>query len=208
MKNLHKLFFLAAILMMSCEGPIGPEGPEGPAGPTGATGATGSTGSTGSDGSDGADGSNGADGNANVQTFIFTNPIWGSTTWGANAMSLNVQAITQTVFDNDLIQGYIYVGGSWYSADAHYYDGYFRSYIPDGLGEYVIKAYNNDDTTDTTLPTVNKVKVIIITSTSTSTNSGNGRTASPQAMILKELADEGVDINDYYAVRAYYNLND
>jgi hypothetical protein len=59
------LLIVGALILSSCEGPMGPAGPggdDGAAGPTGANGAAGPAGAAGGDGTNGADGINGVDG--------------------------------------------------------------------------------------------------------------------------------------------------
>ena len=59
------LLIVGALILSSCEGPMGPAGPsgdDGAAGPTGANGAAGPAGDAGADGANGADGINGVDG--------------------------------------------------------------------------------------------------------------------------------------------------
>ncbi len=163
----------------------------------------GEDGADGAAGAVGATGANGTDGNANVQTFIFTNP-----TWSSNVMDLSMPAITQEVWDNDLIIGYIKLTGSnpyWYETTEHYINGYFRDFI--SVGEFTIKAHNLDGSIDTTPPETEKVKILIIESTDTTTTDGNGRVASPKEAVYNELAAANVDVNDYYEVCAYYGIN-
>jgi hypothetical protein len=169
-------------------------------GDDGADGATGPAGTAGTNGTDGADG---ADGNANVQTFIFNNPTWVT---NASHMKLYISELTQDVFNNAAVLGYIKINySSYYSIPGATPDNFFRVYMD--LGLYTITAEDFNGNNDTTPPTVEKVKVLIIESTNTTTTDGNGRGVSPQQVIYNELAEANVDVNDYYAVCAYYGIN-
>ena len=171
---------------------------------TSCSGDDGATGPAGADGTNGTDGADGADGNANVQTYIFDSPNWTS-----NVMELNLSAITQEVWDDDLILGYLKLTGAnpyWYETSEHYLGGYFRDYI--SVGVFKIKAHNLDGSSDITPPDIEKVKIIIIESTNTSTITGNGaRPVSSKQRIYNELENAGVDINDYYSVCEYYGID-
>lgn len=170
---------------------------------------SGDDGATGPAGADGIDGANGVDGNANVQTYVFEDPSWGSISYGDNAMVLTLDALTSDVLLNDLVLGFWQNDeGFWYSTDEHYYNGFMRSFISSTENQFIIKAFKPDGTINTTLPVVIKAKIIVIESTNTTTTSGNGaRPVASKQQILNELKDAGVNTNDYLAVCEYYGID-
>ena len=155
----------------------------------------------GEDGAPGPAGQDGVDGNANVKTFIFTNPTWDS----FSRIELSVPDITSDVVDNDVILGYWYDDFDWTSTNAQYWGGILRDWA--SVGTFTIEALEIDGTVDSTPPQVYKAKVVIIESTSTTTTSGNGKNASPKQAIYDELKSAGVNVNDYYQVCDYYGIN-
>ncbi len=175
------------------------EGPEGPAG------------------TNGQDGTNGTDGNANAQTYVFNNPSWGSQYW----MDINMDGIlTDDVIQNNVILGYVKptnynlvspVPGE--IAALHHQQ--IKIYIFDSNNSFpftyrlVSEKLDGTPTPHANLQALAWVKVIIIASTNTTTVTGNGRMAnvSPKEAVQQELAAANVDINDYYAVCAYYGID-
>jgi hypothetical protein len=121
-------------------------------------------------------------------------------------MIINLSALTTDVLDNDVILGYWKDSyNDWTGTNEYYWDGYFRDFAH--IGEFNIRAYNDDNSNDTSPPSVAKVKIIIIESSNTTTTSGNGRMANPQQAVYNELENAGVDINNYYEVCNYYGIN-
>ena len=160
------------------------------------------SGDDGDTGPQGIDGTDGQDGNANVQTFIFNNPSWSS-----NRMEISLTALTTDVLDNDVVLGFWLddIDEYWRGTNENYFDGYLRDFAYEN--RFDIKAFNNDSSFDATPPTVLKVKIIIIESNNTTTTTGNGKSSlTPKQQIYNELANAGVDVNDYYAVMDYYGL--
>jgi len=166
-------------------------------------GAVGPAGADGIDGTNGTNGSDGADGNANVQTYVFNDPTWGV------EMNITIPAITQSVFDNDVVLCYVNIGTAfWYPVPGSSYGNayYYRSYYK--VGHYLIQAKDWDGSSHSNPTALSKVKIIIIESSNTTTTSGNGaRPANTKQQILNELENAGVDINDYQAVCDYYGID-
>lgn len=200
MKTMKKVMYFVLALVLTV-GISSCEGPEGPAG------------------ADGTDGQDGTDGNANAQTYVFNNPAWGS----ASGMSINMPGIlTDDVIQNDAILIYenhtTSFGDFTHIIPGSVWNGGYRDYAvflynstysnPETIGIASLEM-DGSFTPNANLWTVNWVKVIIIASTNTTTVSGNGRMAntSSKEAVQQELAAANVDINDYYAVCAYYGID-
>ncbi|MFK5877896.1 MAG: hypothetical protein QM478_00215 [Flavobacteriaceae bacterium] len=153
---------------------------------------SGDDGAMGPAGTDGADGTNGTDGNANVTSVIM---LGESITIGYNNFA--VSELTQDIYDSGVVLGYTTVSGNS-----------FWETLP------VISAADH-----TVMLEIDRISIGTITLLSTfdqtlnfrfiliASNNSSGRTANPQQAIYNELADAGVDVNDYYAVCAYYDIN-
>ena len=159
------------------------------------------SGDDGDTGPQGTAGNNGTDGNANVQTYTFdTSAVSGS------HFSVSLSAITQDVIDNDVILTYIDPNNGFYYQTPGAGPG----------GSYVVRTYaevgtihfnfNNWDGSTYAIVAgdVVLVKVVIIESSSTTTGK---MSSTPKQQIYNELENEGIDINDYYAVMDYYGLD-
>jgi len=194
MKTMKKVMYFVLALALTV-GISSCEGPEGPAG------------------------TNGQDGNANAQTYVFNNPAWGA----ASGMSINMLGIlTDDVIQNDVVL--TYVNHSTSNGDftqiipGSVWNGNYRDYgvilynstcsNPETIGIISLEM-DGSFTPNANLWPVNWVKVIIIASTNTTTVTGNGRMAnvSSKEAVQQELATANVDINDYYAVCAYYGID-
>lgn len=178
--------FMAFILTFSvaCSPEDGAIGPQGPAG---------------ADGINGTDGTNGTDGNANVQTFIFD-----TSTETGTFISLSVSAITQDVLDNDVILAYTRNGSFYYNVPGAVNGASFivRSYAQ--VGFYYLIFYDWSGASHSiSAGNIDEVKLIIIESTSTTTARS---TTSKRQVVINELAQAGIDINDYSAVCDYYGI--
>ena len=171
---------------------------------------------SGDDGADGATGpagvagTNGTDGNANVQTYVFNNPVWSTSN---SYLRLSIGSLSTSVGNGDAILGYVNqaaianifsVPGTVITPNGN--KQYGVSYVS---SNYDIISYDPDGSRTATadLPAMTWVKVIIIGSTGTTDTDGNGRVASTQQVVYNELESAGVDVNDYYAVCAYYGIN-
>ena len=163
---------------------------------------TGPDGADGIDGADGVNGADGVDGNANVQTYVFTNPEY-----SGSSMPLYLSAITQEVLDNDVILSYIKLSSNqiYYAVPGATGENIFRVF--EFVGEVIIKVVDFDGNSDPTPPNLDKVILIIIKSSNTTTINGNGKSVSPQQAVYNELEKAGIDINNYFAVCDYYNIN-
>ncbi|TLP80276.1 collagen-like protein [Maribacter sp. ACAM166] len=213
MKTTMKFFIygllIIALVLTSCskDGDAGSTGTAGIAGVDGTNGTDGVDGTNGTDGVDGANGEDGANGNANVETTVFLNPTWST----SGLMTLQVPGITQDAFDYYLILGFVKEGSIWYSANGNQaVGGYYKGYYD--IGRYFIRAYDFNDVIDQTRPTIPEAKVIIIEPSNVILQSGNGKNASTPSnfrkIILAKLLHAGVDINDYNAVRNYFNITE
>jgi len=198
------------LAISSCSGDDGADGADGATGSVGATGTNGTDGADGTDGSDGSDGTDGldgVDGNANVQTYFYDNPAWG----GGSGMDIDMTGILTTeVVENDVILSYIKNTGStevyaipgwvWIGTGYRQYAAFVNA-IP--IFRIVSLELNGSFTSNANLVDADWVKIIIIESTNTTT----GRVANPQQAVYNELEMANVDVNDYYAVCAYYGIN-
>jgi hypothetical protein len=200
--NLKFLLLIVTIIgFMSCEGEMGPAGP---------TGADGIDGTDGTDGIDGIDGTDGIDGNANVQTYIFNNPVWTSANYYMDIAMPDV--LTDSVIKKDVILGYIKTVGSTMVNQIPgivYGSKDYRVYIFGGASNiYRIVSYELDGTPTPTdlLRTIEWVKIVIIPSTNTTYSDGNSKNINPKTQILNELEKAGVDIANYNEVCDYYGL--
>ncbi|MEE9364352.1 MAG: hypothetical protein V3U92_17255 [Cellulophaga sp.] len=202
MKFLRYGLLIFAVVFASCS----KDGSDGAIGLQGEQGITGQNGSDGTDGTDGTNGNDGANGNANVETTIFINPTWSS----SGLMTLNSSNITQDAFDYYLILGYLKEGNVWYSANGNQATGgYYKGYYD--VGRYFIRAYDFNDVIDQTRPTIGQAKIVVIKSSNVILTTGNGKSTSTKSNFRKNtltnLSNAGVDINDYYAVCKYFNIN-
>lgn len=160
------------------------EGPRGSRGPAGA---------------DGVDGTDGVDGNANVKTFLFTNPA--TIEWDAsNSIYLyygSVFSIPDSVRDEGVILIYIQyssTGTAWYFVPGLQVNGEFNTRIwitEDFLRIYALKPDGSSWTTGT-LYDPKTIKVVLIPPT--------------EATIISRMGN-ALDVTDYYAVKGYFNLD-
>ena len=207
MKTTIKFFTYGLMIFTLVFTSCSKDGDVGPIGPAGTSGLNGTDGIDGTDGTDGADGQDGADGNANVETTVFMNPTWSS----AGLMTLQVPGITQDAFDFYLILGFLKEGNVWYSANGNQaVGGYYRGSYD--LGRYFIRAFDFNDVIDQTRPTIPEAKVVVIEPSNVILKSGNGKNANTLSNFrentLTNLVNAGVDINDYNAVRKYFNISE
>lgn len=201
------LIFTLVLTSCSKDGDEGSIGPQGTAGTNGLDGVDGTNGTDGTDGTNGTDGADGANGNANVETTIFLNPTWSS----AGLMTLQVPGITQDAFDYYLILGFLKEGNAWYSANGNQaVGGYYKGYYD--IGRYFIRAYDFNDVVDQTRPTIAQAKIVVIEPSNVILDSGNGKSTNTLSNFRKNTLDNmiaaGVDINDYDAVREYFNISE
>ncbi|MBM1105700.1 collagen-like protein [Aurantibacter crassamenti] len=202
MKFMMSLIMVLSIAITSCskEGDIGPAGVAGTNGADGTDGIDGVDGADGIDGVDGTDGVDGADGNANVETYVFdTSDVAGT------IISLSVPAITQTVLDNDVILSYIAASNNFtYQTPGGGPTGDYITRAYEEVGNFYINFHNWDGTSYSIVAgDILAVKLIIIESSNTIA----GKQSSSKQTVLNELANAGVDVDDYHAVLDYYELN-
>ncbi len=207
MKNSFKFCFLIlTIVFISCskDGEVGPKG---------------------TDGTDGVNGIDGVDGNANVTTYLFNEPEWGS----SGSMRLDMTGVLTTeVVTNDVILVYVrrntgnnskrvfqipgWVHGSFPNFPTQMMTPYFNdseggaggSGIPESV--YVSsRTIDNVGVPVAELIPLEWIKVIIIKSANT-INGKSSKDITPKDSVLNELKTAGVNINDYYAVCEYYGI--
>lgn len=173
---------LFAITLTQCT----KEGPRGPQGPAGA------------DGVDGTDGTDGVDGNANVKTFLFTNPA--TIEWDAsNSIYLyygSVFSIPDSIRDEGVILIYMQystTGTAWYFVPGLQVNGEFNTRI--WITETFLRIYalepDGSPWTTGTLHAPKTIKVVLIPGT--------------DATIINRKGN-ALDVTDYYAVKEYFNL--
>ncbi len=198
--TISKLMYVVLISVIaafaSCKGEIGPVGPAG------------ANGTDGTNGTNGTDGTDGTDGNANVQTYVYNNPIWSSGSFMYIAMD---DILTADVIANDAILGYVNFGNDTYAIPGIVWNGenkQFKVYFSASDERLTIASHELDGTYTpiANLFEVSFVKIIVIESTGTTTTDGNGKSLSPRQIVYDELKNAGVDVNDYYQVMDYYGL--
>jgi len=149
-----------------------------------------------------------------VQTYKYNNPSW---TAGSSGIVIDMSGIlTTTIIENDVILSYIkhidvdlvgfIPGAVWVGSN-------YRNYpviIDPVFFDFLIVSLEMDGsfTPNSNLAPVEWIKVIIIDTSNTTVINGNGRSASPQQVVLDELAAAGVDVTIYKQVAAYYGLQD
>tara|TARA_R110000868_G_scaffold367508_2_gene630500 strand:+ start:84 stop:671 length:588 start_codon:yes stop_codon:yes gene_type:complete len=195
MKVLSKFFMLSSIVLAlfltSCSGDDGADGIDGIDGVDGVDGAN---------GAQGIPGENGADGNANAAVLYYD-----TTALSGTNFALDVPEFTEQLLIQSTVLVYAQIASTHYSVP-----GTIGFGISTGLnlntGLALISFYNTDDATSyaVTEGGVDAVKIVIIDSSSFDT-----RVASKSANakdVLSVLKADGVDVNDYNAVAAYFNL--
>jgi hypothetical protein len=172
------------------------EGPEGPAGAAGANG------------TNGTNGTDGTDGNANVIYSDWIIPTWEQfSEFSVNMQKadLDVTDLTQDVLDNGVVLVY------WKNWQNLIRPLPFTFSDIDWLVQFqyslnlIRVSVTLEDSTSTyppSIPSSNTIRYIIIPG-STETSSR----INIQQTVYNELADAAVDVNDYYAVCAYYGIN-
>lgn len=176
-------YFLLALLVafsFSCSPEDGEDGAIGPAGPAG---------------------TNGTDGNANVQTLTFD-----ATTFAGSYDSVTIPELTQDVVNNDVVLSYLTENNSvWVPIPCPYDTIGFNFSVHVALYNGGMDLDYNDASGSAytvTAGDLQTLKVVIIESTSTTA----GRTNNGKQQIYNELAQAGVNIQDYQAVCDYYGI--
>ncbi|MBN2756235.1 MAG: hypothetical protein JXR51_03585, partial [Bacteroidales bacterium] len=165
-------------------------------------------------GTNGTNGTNGVDGNANVQTYVYNSPAWGTASWMDIDMS---DILTDEILQNDVILGYVKNTGfnivnpipGVLAGSKNYKVNIFNSNAGSLSFCYRIVSLELDgsETLNADLLAADWVKVVIIESTNTTSVDGNGKKRlNSQQAIYDELDKAGVDINNYYQVMDYYGL--
>ncbi len=165
----------------------------------------------------GDDGAAGEDGNANVQTIRFQSPQWATNTSSFyKQMLLDVPQITQEDINFSAILHYISFQNQRYAllpVDSHFINGIgsdFSVRASPSNGSSTIRISKTSSVAlPNPTPSVDFLKIVIIKPSDLTNTSGNssGRPLSPKQRVFNELQNANVDINDYYAVCAYYGIN-
>lgn len=164
-------------------------------------GETGPVGPVGTDGTDGADGTNGTNGNANVSALNFTVAPgtdsslgfkWNSNSAIYNHYHYNISEFTQSVVDSGAVMLYVGTGSGWRALPWTYVINsntesrtYNFSYYP---GYLQISIEQTTGTTQWSFTSTLRFKLVII----------------PSAAKVRR----NLDLENYQAVKAAYNLKD
>ena len=191
--NLVALLFLLSIAFSSCEGPEGPVGPQGAQGPAGPAGPT---------------GPQGPNGNANVTIIQLAAD---TITWqagnyfgrAANTFIINDNMVSQDIIDHGTVLGYGFLSGVWFPMPFIWEGsgGSSTQYLTFTyvLNEIRLYAYETSGVLNPT--NVQEYRFMLITDNTVT----SGRVAAGVS-VMDELKNAGVDVNDYYAVCAYYGI--
>lgn len=168
-------------------------------------------------GDDGEQGTAGEDGNANVQTIRFQSPQWRiSTHTFFKQMYIEIPQLTQDDINFSVILHYISFRNQTYAllpVDNHHINGIgsgFSISARPSDGSSIIRITKTANVVlPNPTPAVDFLKIIIIKPSEITRTVGNnsGRPLSPKQSVYNELQNANVDINDYDAVCAYYNIN-
>ena len=182
MKTMKFLTYATFVLFLgfavsSCSGDDGADGATGPAG---------------------ADGADGADGNANVVSSDWFSVDWSTATGTFASYDHDTTDITTDDVHSSAILVYV----------RYTFDSTLIYQLPMDLGTGLIQYRVEPGTvrlwvsneTSVTFTEADGRYVII-------KSSNSGRAADPQQAVYNELAAANVDVNDYYAVCAYYGIN-
>ncbi len=172
------------------------------------SGDDGADGVDGATGSIGTSGTNGTDGNANVTTISLP---YEDITWTtglflgrtSNVFTLSESAVTQDIIDHGTVLGYAKLYDLWYPLPFTWENsaGSERQHITHtySLNNITLYAYKTSGVLNPSV--VSEFRFMLITD-----NTVTGRSSSIEN-IINELAVANVDVNDYYAVCAYYGIN-
>ncbi len=176
----------------------------------------GTDGINGIDGATGPAGADGQDGNANVQTYIYDNPIWNTS---GSGMFINMEDILTTkTIDIDVIlvyvkhgiyvnaiPGLVWAGSVYRNYSVFFYDS--NQSPPESL-LIISLELNGNVTPNANLAPIEWVKVIIIDSTNVTNTNGNGKSmTNSKQEIYNELENAGIDINKYDEVCDYFGIS-
>jgi hypothetical protein len=214
LKTKYVLLVLVIVFTFSCS-------EDGAVGPQGSTGKDGQNGTNGLDGQDGTNGVDGQDGNANVMASDWFKPssyILSTGFGGINLLEHDQAApeITQEIIDTGVVLVYGklngYISSVWptdqvsllpitltYSVSPANIDT-FTALL--SVGNIKIRFTNNNNTYSS-LGTNHFFRYVVIPSS----GSSSGRIADFSRKSLEDdLANDGVDINNYTEVLAYYGM--
>jgi len=166
-------------------------------------------------GDDGMNGEKGEDGNANVQTIRFQSPQWNTSTHTFfKTMTLQVPEITYDDINYSVILHYISFQSQHYAllpVDNHFINGVGPGFSISASTDNQSSSIRLSKTANVVLPnptpSVDFLKIIVIKPSNITTHTGNGKALNPKQSIYNELQNARVDINDYYAVCDYYNID-
>ena len=184
-------------MFMSCSGDDGADGIDGIDGANGIPGIQGSDGTNGADGANGATGADGEDGNANAQAFYYD-----TKEYSGSSFVLEVPEFTEKVLTEDTILIYAKIGIVTIAIPTSISEQIFiEAYLT--LNTATISFFENGNAYNMSLGQVTAIKIIIIESSSFVERAP---AKSANTGVLSKLKADGVDVNDYDAVAAYFNL--
>jgi len=192
--SISKLMYVFLLMVIaaftSCKGEIGPIGP------------TGEDGKDGINGINGEDGEDGEDGNANVIASDWITPSWSATNSTYGEFINDEANITTDFMDSGVLLSYVDFTGLKqyiYALPFTFQDGGTVS-INFNMQEGQIKWWFASDHNYT--PNSNaKFRYVLIPSSTTN------KSENPQQEIINNLDKAGIDINNYYQVIDYLNLD-
>jgi hypothetical protein len=198
--SISRIKYLAGLLLIvglfACEGPPGTPG------------ADGQDGTDGINGTDGADGADGADGNANVTIVSL---MYGDITWTAgtylgrtaNTYSLTESAVNQDIIDHGTVLGYCFLNPNWYPLPFIWENsaGTSRQYTLHGYSLNTITLFSYQTSGVLSPNAISEFRFLIITDNTITKSASSGQE------ILDKLERAGVDVNDYYEVMDYFELD-
>lgn len=192
LKKIFSVAIIAALTLVACSPEDGETGPAGPIGPEGQIGPAGDDGR---DGLDGVDGVDGKDGVANIETYTFfvDSATWNGPNGSSINNSINVPQITAEIVERGTIQVFQTSDNtnpqstSWRAVPyTNAVFSYSYSYNV-GIIDLILTVTVNGSAPTLAAARDHTYKVVII----------------PPAALL-----EGVDYDDYQAVKMIYGLED
>ena len=195
--SISRLKYLAGLFLIvglfACEGPAGPPG---------------AAGTNGTDGTNGTNGTDGTDGNANVTivSLMSSGITWTAGTYlgrTANTYSFTENAVNQDIIDHGTVLGYCFLNPNWYTLPFIWENagGTSRQYTLHGYSLNTITLYSYQTSGVLTPNAISEFRFLLITDNTITKSASSGQE------ILDKLERAGVDVNDYYEVMDYFELD-
>jgi len=200
-KSISRFKYLAGLFLIvglfACEGPPGADG---------ADGADGTDGIAGTAGTDGADGADGADGNANmtIVSLLSSDITWTAGSYlgrDANIFDLTENSVNQDIIDHGTVLGFCYLSSKWWGLP-FIWEGNGGTSTQHVLHSYALNtislyAYNTAGVFNP--GGITEYRFLLITDNTVTKSSGGD--------ILDKLSNAGVDVNNYYELMDYFDLD-